>query len=234
MYKTWLVRSVIIGVSALSLALAAAPATQAARSPAHVAASAPAPGARVINVTSPTQIPSSAPGAGIRPANKARPNQIYQLNYLRNNTALGGPGNTGLCLAINPESYPYYGNPVGLYECLTDNANNDQEWWWAPVANMPVGYYTIQNGAVDSGAPVGLCLDGDTSTIPNNDTKVQLWGCDGVTNQTWIWNGSTLQNLDGNECLGAVPPNYRATVQLWSCDGATNQNWTPTWATLGH
>ncbi|WP_035803181.1 RICIN domain-containing protein [Kitasatospora mediocidica] len=33
----------------------------------------------------------------------------------------------------------------------------------------------------------GQCLDGDTNTIGNNGAKVQLWACNGWSNQSWTW-----------------------------------------------
>ncbi|WP_280698477.1 RICIN domain-containing protein [Kitasatospora sp. GP82] len=124
------------------------------------------------------------------------------------------------CLDGDTNTIPNNGAKVQLWGC---NGWSNQSWYWTPVPNMPIGYYTIQNG------DGWECLDGDTNTIPNNGAKVQLWGCNGWTNQKWYWNGSTLQNADGWECLDGdtnTIPNNGAKVQLWGCNGWTNQKWT--------
>ena len=82
----------------------------------------------------------------------------------------------------------------------------------------------------------GQCLDGDRGGIPNNGTRVQLWGCNGWTNQTWVMTQVSsmpigyyyIQNGYGGQCLdgdrGAIP-NNGARAQLWGCNGWTNQMW---------
>ncbi|MFC4502364.1 MULTISPECIES: RICIN domain-containing protein [Streptomyces] len=118
---------------------------------------------------------------------------------------------------------------------------------------------TAQDGAKDgAGGQVGInaiyrltmtnneggqCLDGDADTIGTNGTQVQLWGCHGGTNQTWLWAPAagkpvgyyTIQNSRGNQCLDgdltAIPANG-AKAQLWACNGWNNQTWVWHGATL--
>ena len=74
----------------------------------------------------------------------------------------------------------------------------------------------------------GQCLDGDRNTIPRNGSIVQLWACNGWTNQVWIWNGVTLRNYYGGQCLDGdrnTIPRNGSKVQLWACNGWTNQSW---------
>ncbi|MGX4734473.1 RICIN domain-containing protein [Kitasatospora griseola] len=82
----------------------------------------------------------------------------------------------------------------------------------------------------------GQCLDGDLNGIGNNGAKVQLWGCNGWDNQTWIWvpdaaRGAgwyTILNAHGGQCLdgdlGRIGTNGD-TVWLWSCNNWDNQAW---------
>ncbi|MER8186025.1 RICIN domain-containing protein [Kitasatospora sp. NPDC094015] len=82
----------------------------------------------------------------------------------------------------------------------------------------------------------GKCLDGDLNTINNDGAKVQLWGCNGWDNQSWIWtpvSGQpigyyTIQNGHGGKCLDGdlnTINNDGAKVQLWGCNGWDNQMW---------
>ncbi|MEV0936913.1 RICIN domain-containing protein [Streptomyces phaeochromogenes] len=82
----------------------------------------------------------------------------------------------------------------------------------------------------------GQCLDGDATQIPANGARVQLWACNGRSNQTWLWTPAvgrpigfyTIQNASGNQCLDGdvtqIPANG-ARVQLWACNSFTNQIW---------
>ncbi|MCQ4040810.1 RICIN domain-containing protein [Streptantibioticus rubrisoli] len=163
---------------------------------------------RVVDVTSMAQIPTVQSNL----KGKAVPNQVYRLTMTNNDR--------GECLDGDTNTIPANGAKVQLWAC---NGWTNQTWIWAPAAGQPAGNYTIQN------ADGSECLDGDTNTIPANGAKVQLWACNGWTNQTWAWHGSTLTNNDRGECLdgdtNTIPANG-AKVQLWACNGWTNQNWT--------
>ncbi|MEU6539584.1 RICIN domain-containing protein [Streptomyces sp. NPDC047000] len=162
----------------------------------------------VIDVTSTAQIPTVKEGAGGR----ASLNAIYRLTMTNNDR--------GQCLDGDSNTIPNDGAKVQLWAC---NGQTNQTWLWAPAAGQPVGYYTIQN------ADRGQCLDGDSNTIPNDGAKVQLWACNGRTNQTWLWYGPTLTNADRGQCLDGdsnTIPNNGAKVQLWACNGWRNQDWT--------
>ncbi|MGI5216146.1 RICIN domain-containing protein [Plantactinospora sp. CA-290183] len=78
----------------------------------------------------------------------------------------------------------------------------------------------------------GQCLDGDRNTIPANGARVQLWACNGWTNQAWIFTSVSgypvgyyrVQNYHGRQCLdgdrNTIPANG-SRVQLWACNGWT-------------
>ncbi|MCX4759409.1 RICIN domain-containing protein [Streptomyces sp. NBC_01275] len=167
-----------------------------------------AAGTRVIDVTSTSQIPTVKDGLGDQAGLRA----IYRLTMTNNEG--------GQCLDGDADTIGTNGTKVQLWGC---HGGTNQTWLWAPAAGQPVGYYTIQNSRGNQ------CLDGDLNTIPANGAKVQLWACNGWTNQTWLWHGATLTNLEGGQCLDGdltqIPANG-AKVQLWACNGWSNQNWT--------
>ncbi|WP_020129770.1 RICIN domain-containing protein [Streptomyces sp. 303MFCol5.2] len=164
---------------------------------------------RVIDVTSVSQIPTAGEGIAASPAGI---NAIFRLTMTNNEG--------GQCLDGDADTIGTNGTKVQLWGC---HGGSNQTWLWAPAAGQPVGYYTIQN------ARGNQCLDGDLTQIPANGAKVQLWACNGWSNQTWLWHGATLTNLEGGQCLDGdltqIPANG-AKVQLWACNGWSNQNWT--------
>ncbi|MFI1927978.1 RICIN domain-containing protein [Streptomyces sp. NPDC020377] len=164
---------------------------------------------RVIDVTSVSQIPTAGEGIAASPAGI---NAIFRLTMTNNEG--------GQCLDGDADTIGTNGTKVQLWGC---HGGSNQTWLWAPAAGQPVGYYTIQS------ARGNQCLDGDLTQIPANGAKVQLWACNGWSNQTWLWHGATLTNLEGGQCLDGdltqIPANG-AKVQLWACNGWSNQNWT--------
>ncbi|MBF6048086.1 hypothetical protein GO001_23185 [Streptomyces sp. NRRL B-1677] len=168
--------------------------------------SGPAAGKAVVDVRDVGALP------GIGSASRPTVNTVYRTPAFTNQL-----GNQ--CLDGDRNTIPNNGAKVQLWGC---NNWDNQSWYWTPVPNQPTGYYTIQNGYRSQ------CLDGDLNTIPNNGAKVQLWGCNGWTNQIWMWNGTNLQNAQGAQCLDGdtnTIPNNGAKVQLWACNGWANQKW---------
>ncbi|WP_327070191.1 RICIN domain-containing protein [Kitasatospora sp. NBC_01250] len=201
-----------VGTSILALgATAHAAVPHASSVPAVRDAAGPASGKHVVELGSQTQ---ALPAVGdARPDDAMTPDVTYHTTAFTNNDG-------GECLDGDTNTIGNNGAKVQLWGC---NGWSNQNWYWTPAPGQPTGYYTIQNG------DQWQCLDGDTNTIGNNGAKVQLWGCNGWSNQTWIWNGSTLRNADKGQCLdgdtNTIPANG-AKVQLWSCNGWTNQSWT--------
>ncbi|GAA3034725.1 RICIN domain-containing protein [Actinokineospora globicatena] len=73
------------------------------------------------------------------------------------------------------------------------------------------------------------CLDAD-ATAGGNGTKVQLWDCNGSTQQTWILYSSynDFTNLRFGRCLDADLNGGGANgtkLQLWDCNNTTQQDW---------
>jgi O-glycosyl hydrolase len=76
------------------------------------------------------------------------------------------------------------------------------------------------------GAGSNRCLD-----VPNasqtNGTQLEIWDCNGGSNQQWSYTGGTL-TVYGTKCLDA---NGQGTtngtpVVIWDCTGGANQQWT--------
>jgi hypothetical protein len=77
----------------------------------------------------------------------------------------------------------------------------------------------------------GRCLDADANTIGGNGTKVQLWDCNGWSNQKWIYDAvsHTIYSLYNGRCLDAdlnTIGTNGTKMQLWDCNGWANQKWT--------
>jgi hypothetical protein len=61
-----------------------------------------------------------------------------------------------------------------------------------------------------------------------NGTLLQIWDCNGGTNQQWTSLSNGELQVYGNQCLDvpgfATTPGTR--VQIWTCNGGSNQQWT--------
>ncbi|MET7451680.1 RICIN domain-containing protein [Streptomyces sp. NPDC005574] len=73
-----------------------------------------------------------------------------------------------------------------------------------------------------------MCLDAyDNQTSAG--TKVEIWSCNGQTNQQWLFNSNgTITGSQSGLCLdvtGAATANG-TLAELWTCNGQTNQQWT--------
>lgn len=96
------------------------------------------------------------------------------------------------------------------------------------VPAATTGYYLMRNA--DGGG--AYCLDantGNTGGLYAGD-NVQLWTCNGRSNQYWRFNGTELQNADtaqGTFCLDAYAGAIGSGdyLQLWGCNGRSNQQW---------
>ncbi|MET8759881.1 ricin-type beta-trefoil lectin domain protein [Lentzea sp. NPDC004782] len=73
----------------------------------------------------------------------------------------------------------------------------------------------------------GKCVDVNGASNANG-AAVQLWDCNGGTNQRWASTSSKQLAVYGNKCLdvygaGTSPG---TSVVIWDCHGGTNQQWT--------
>jgi poly(hydroxyalkanoate) depolymerase family esterase len=74
------------------------------------------------------------------------------------------------------------------------------------------------------GVASGRCLD-----VPNASTtdgvQVQLWDCNGNSNQKWTYTSANEFKVYGNKCLDAAGTGNGVKVQIYSCHGGDNQKW---------
>ena len=88
---------------------------------------------------------------------------------------------------------------------------------WIPPAQ--------QSGMI-LGGQSGRCVDVPGATT-NNGTQVQLWDCNGQTNQRWTATSGKQLQVYGNKCLDASGQGTTNGTQviIWDCNGQTNQQW---------
>ena len=89
----------------------------------------------------------------------------------------------------------------------------------SPTSSAPAG----GSGRI-LGSQSGRCID-----VPNashtNGTRVQLYDCNGQTNQAWTYTASKQLMVYGNMCLDAAGSGNGAAIQIYSCNGQANQQW---------
>ena len=80
-------------------------------------------------------------------------------------------------------------------------------------------------GAV-RGVASGRCLDVPNSSTTNG-TQLQLWDCNGNSNQRWTYTSNKQLMVYGNKCMDANGKGTTngTTVIIWDCNGQTNQQW---------
>ncbi len=75
-------------------------------------------------------------------------------------------------------------------------------------------------------AQSGRCLD-VSGMSQANGAKVQIWDCNGQSNQSWALTSSGALQVYGNKCLDI--PNRSTSagtkLQIWDCNGQSNQQW---------
>ncbi|WP_330285655.1 ricin-type beta-trefoil lectin domain protein [Streptomyces sp. NBC_00576] len=75
------------------------------------------------------------------------------------------------------------------------------------------------------GQQSGRCLDINNSTTANG-TQVQLWDCNGGSNQRWTYTAGKQLVVYGNKCLGVGQTAGNGTpVAIWDCNGQADQQW---------
>ncbi|MFF9623063.1 endo-1,4-beta-xylanase [Streptomyces griseosporeus] len=79
-------------------------------------------------------------------------------------------------------------------------------------------------GGQIKGVGSGRCLD-VPNTSTTDGTQVQLWDCNGGTNQQWTSTDAGELRVYGNKCLDAAGTGNGAKVQIYSCWGGDNQKW---------
>jgi endoglucanase len=74
------------------------------------------------------------------------------------------------------------------------------------------------------GTASGRCVDvpGGSRT---NGTQIELWDCNGGSNQSFTYTSAKLFQVYGSKCLDANGTGAGAKVQIWDCNGGANQQW---------
>lgn len=80
------------------------------------------------------------------------------------------------------------------------------------------------DGSTIKGAASGRCLD-VPGTSTTDGTQLQLWDCNGGTNQQWTYTDAGELRVDGDKCLDAGGTGNGTKVQIYSCWGGDNQKW---------
>ena len=117
-------------------------------------------------------------------------------------------GIAGKCLAANGSAN---GTPVVIADCDNTAAQN----WTSDGTTAQLN---------------GKCLD-VTGKATADGTKVELWTCNGGTNQQWTAGAnSSLVGTGSAKCLDD-PGNSTTNgtqQQIWTCNGGANQRWSRT------
>jgi endo-1,4-beta-xylanase len=89
----------------------------------------------------------------------------------------------------------------------------------SPSPSVPSG-----GGGRIVGAQSGRCIDVPNAS-QNNGTRVQLYDCNGQSNQAWTLTSSKQLTVYGSRCLDAAGSGNGSAVQIYSCNGQANQQW---------
>ncbi|HEX6536610.1 MAG TPA: lectin [Gemmatimonadaceae bacterium] len=83
--------------------------------------------------------------------------------------------------------------------------------------------------AIVSQLAANTCLDVRLASTASG-TPVEIWGCNGGSNQKFTWQSNGEIRVYGNMCLDASggQGNDGDPIIIWPCSGAANQKWTPT------
>jgi non-reducing end alpha-L-arabinofuranosidase len=103
----------------------------------------------------------------------------------------------------------------------------------AVQANLVTAGYALPDGGNPGTGGVQLVggQSGRCADVPNgsttNGTQVQLYDCNGATNQRWTYTSGKQFQILGTKCLDASnrgTTNGTAVI-TWDCNGGTNQQW---------
>ncbi|MFI0724440.1 ricin-type beta-trefoil lectin domain protein [Streptomyces sp. NPDC021224] len=118
--------------------------------------------------------------------------------------------------------YSFAGGQVGYQTGQTETAQFDN-------LSVTPGSGGGNGGTTSTivGVASGRCVD-----VPNQSqtagTQVELWDCNGGSNQQWTSTSSHELRVYGGDCLDAsgagTAPGTK--VDIWTCNGGSNQQWT--------
>ena len=111
------------------------------------------------------------------------------------------------------------GGTVELFMVFRTTSNNSYDIDSMRFIGQGVGSGTAPKRIVGAS---GKCVDVNGNSSADG-AAVQLWTCNGGTNQQWTQTGTTLRSL--GKCLDVPSTADGAQAQLWTCNGSSGQNW---------
>jgi Ricin-type beta-trefoil lectin domain/Glycosyl hydrolases family 43 len=159
------------------------------------------------------------------------------------------PSGTNTCNSQTTSILPVSGSSGTSYIFLGDRWNSsslaDSRYIWEPLTisgttvsmTCPTSWTidtatgtatggTAGSPAVVRGVASNRCLD-----VPNNSTtngtQVDIWDCNGGSNQAWTLTSSKELQVYGSKCLDVAGAATAAgtKVEIYDCNGGTNQQW---------
>ncbi|WP_245651760.1 endo-1,4-beta-xylanase [Streptosporangium amethystogenes] len=124
-------------------------------------------------------------------------------------------------LSTNPLLFDGGGNKKAAYTSVLNalNAANPN-----PTPTPTVTPTSGGGSGPIRGVASGRCVD-----VPNasttDGTQLQIWDCNGQTNQQWTRTSAGEFRVYGNKCLDAAGTSNGVKVQIYSCWGGDNQKW---------
>jgi O-glycosyl hydrolase len=118
--------------------------------------------------------------------------------------------------------YGYAGGQIGYATSQGETAQFDN----LSITPGPGGSDGGTSGPI-TGVGSGRCVD-----VPNqsqaNGTKVELWDCNGGSNQQWTSTAAGELRVYGGVCLDAAGQGTSpgTAVEIYACNGGANQKWT--------
>ncbi|MEU4368312.1 non-reducing end alpha-L-arabinofuranosidase family hydrolase [Micromonospora chersina] len=125
----------------------------------------------------------------------------------------------------NPLLFDGGGNKKAAYTSVL-NALNAAAPTSGPTTTPTTGPPPSGGAGRIVGVQSGRCIDVPNAT-QTNGTRVQLWDCNGQSNQQWTYTTSKQLMVYGTKCLdanGAATGNGTGII-IWDCNGQSNQQW---------
>ncbi|GAA0458927.1 beta-xylanase [Actinoplanes capillaceus] len=124
----------------------------------------------------------------------------------------------------NPLLFDGNGNKKAAYTSVLNALNGAGPAPSSPAPSGSSGSPSPGGAQRIVGAQSGRCID-VPSASQNNGTRVQLYDCNGQSNQAWTLTSSRQLTVYGSRCLDAAGSGNGSAVQIYSCNGQANQQW---------
>jgi hypothetical protein len=160
------------------------------------------------------------------------------------------PSGTNTCNSQTTAILPVSGSSTTSYIFLGDRWNSgnlaDSRYVWEPLtingttvsmacqASWTIDTATGATGGGSGGTGTSIvrgvgsnrCLDVPNSSTTNG-VRLDIWDCNGGSNQSWTLTAAKELRVYGNKCLDVTSGATTAgtKVELWDCTGGANQQW---------